>query len=328
MYDSTLGIPNTYVPDENSKSTRPWLVESAWVEPLEPEPPDKDNLTSEEKQHLDPEHAGLEYRHHLNLRAQRIRRLHNNDNKPFIPVTGLTEGNDWHQRPDGSWSIPSLDLELEQIDTATELYDQTFVLDNLIVTKCDKAPTQINGSKYVKIQSDTGANANITSDLDLHFNVQWIEPIKCDSAEQGAILEIQAIGRYIIPGTALMVNMYFCPDTQGTIISPTALVRQNQRHFIGYQKYLHLDNETGYIELIPKDDCGLTQIPIHIKNDLCYHSHSNATIDPAMAQDLFDAHGSPITPTVSRLSDAAKWELWHQRLAHPGHRVITTTQAC
>ena len=39
-------------------------------------------------------------------------------------------------------------------------------------------------------------------------------------------------------------------------------------------------------------------------------------------KELFSADGTPITPTVNCLSDAAKWELWHQRLAHPGNRIM------
>lgn len=79
---------------------------------------------------------------------------------------------------------------------------------------------------------------NITPDVSLLEDIQWIEPVMCNSAKRDAQIEVQAIGKYTLWGTPLKISMYYCPDTDNTIVLPTAVVRQNMSHFIGYQKYL------------------------------------------------------------------------------------------
>ena len=163
---------------------------------------------------------------------------------------GLTEGNDWTMNVDASWFIPTMDIESEIIDTSQETYNATFAQDQLTLKKCATPETALPPDQHTSLQSDTGANANITSDVTLLQEVQWVEPVHCDSAKKGAMLKIQAIGKYIIPRTTLSVNMYYCPETHGTIISPTATVRQNRHLFVGYQKWVDMDTSTGHIELI------------------------------------------------------------------------------
>ena len=75
-----------------------------------------------------------------------------------------------------------------------------------------------------QIQSDTGANANITSDITVPDDVQWVQPVNCDSAKKGATISIQAIGKYLIRRTTITINMYYSPDVTGTILSPTAII--------------------------------------------------------------------------------------------------------
>ena len=121
--------------------------------------------------------------------------------------------------------------------------------------------------------------------------------------------------------------MYYCPEAHGTIISPTATIRQNRHLSVGYQKWINIEHSIGHIELIPREGSDPATIPIYLHNDLCYHHHSHTPITEDDLQyhkhrDLFSANGDLISPTVNRLSDAAKWELWHHRLAHPGNTVM------
>ena len=57
-------------------------------------------------------------------------------------------------------------------------------------------------------------------------------------------------------------------------------------------------------------------IPLIGKNDLWYHQNSHTSHLEACTVT------GQQNPTVNRLLDAAKWELWHQRLAHPGTRMM------
>ena len=95
---------------------------------------------------------------------------------------------------------------------------------------------------------------------------------------------------------------------------------------MGYQKWINMDSSTGHIKLIARDGVNSLCIPIYLQNNLCYHYHSHSTVTEADIlhnnRELFSADGTPVTPTINHLSDAAKWELWHQRLAHPGNRTM------
>ena len=196
--------------------------------------------------------------------------------------------------------------------------------DDITIKQCaqPKDTIKISLATDHKVQSDTGANANITSDLSILEDIKWVEPVFCKSAKKGASIEVHAIGKYSIRGTPLKINMYYCPDADNTIVSPTAIVRQNISQFIGYQKYLRIDKSVGHIRLIAREGHQDIHIPIYAVNDLCCHHHSHTIADPTKWQD------GPGTPTVNRLSDAAKWELWHQRLVHPGTRVMEQHYLC
>ena len=103
--------------------------------------------------------------------------------KAFTPVQGLTEGNNWSKNSDGSWFIPNLDLPADAIDDSDGIeYLKTFEMDEVKnVRKCaapDTIPTGMPPSNQV--QNDTGANANITSDLSILSDVQWVEPVACE----------------------------------------------------------------------------------------------------------------------------------------------------
>ena len=111
---------------------------------------------------------------------------------------------------DGSWFIPTMDIESEIIDTSQESYNATFAQDQLTLKKCATPETALPPDQHTSLQSDTGANTNITSDVTLLEEVQWVEPVHCNSAKKGAMLKIQAISKYIIPGTTLSINMYYC----------------------------------------------------------------------------------------------------------------------
>ena len=172
-------------------------MESAWVDPIEPEPPDPTKQDDDEGNVQDatqecevPERVGLEYCYHLRMRNHRLERHGHLVDKPVFAIEGLTEGNDWALNKDGSWFIPSMDLEAEMVDTSQESFSDTFHHDRLIFKKCATTPNEIPLSESPAIQSDTGANANVTSDVKLLQNIQWVEPVHCDSAKKGATLEI------------------------------------------------------------------------------------------------------------------------------------------
>ena len=324
IYDSTARYESPEaVLEKHININDPVSVESAWIEPIDPKPPhdntttgttDSDNTTHTDN--IDPERIGLEYRYHLQLKAMELNRHGHTQDKPFLPVDGLTEGNDWVLNTnDDTWYIPAMDLpDVPAVELTTETYEDTFSYNNITINRCNEPNRdEVQDDITAQIQSDTGANANITSDITVLNDIQWVQPVTCDSAKKDATITIQAIGKYLIRGTTITINMYYSPDVSGTIISPTAIVRQNTDKFIGYQKYMDIDHDNGHILLVAREGSDDVTIPLYQSNDLCYHCHSH------YAQQTNDsAEGL----TINRLSDTAKWELWHQRLAHPGNRVM------
>ena len=123
--------------------------------------------------------------------------------KSFIPVLGLTEGNDWeHNKDTGMWSIPSMDLPEEIVEPDMD-YAQTLMEDELTIKQCEqpKETGKISNDINHKVQSDTGANAKITSDLSILEDIQWVEPVLCKSAKKDTSVEVGAIEKYLIRGT-------------------------------------------------------------------------------------------------------------------------------
>ena len=105
---------------------------------------------------------------------------------PNIP--GLMNGNDWqYNKCDGSWEILSVLPISEFTDIVMETYDETFTNDNLKVCKCTAQMEEPSGIMSTTIQNDTRANANITSDFSLLEHLQWVKPVKCNSANNRKI---------------------------------------------------------------------------------------------------------------------------------------------
>jgi len=117
--------------------------------------------------------------------------------------------------------------------------------------------------------------------------------------------------------------MYYSENAPGTIISPNAICRQFHQSFTGYQKRVNFDRKYGDIRFTAHD--GLEDVILKIKctNDLWYHSDLRIVQDqdasePAVSPSSSDPSSVSFAPRVNFLSDAAKFELWHQHLGHIG----------
>ena len=202
------------------------LVESTWVCPVIGEehiPPDSHQSETRVNK------VQLQYRLNLQLWEKQAAQAGIKTEIWTSHVPGLMEGNNWSHNSDGSWFIPAMDLPTEALPSVSASYNDTFQMDGIKVTKCaapSVQPTEHPSSNTsTMVQSNTGANACITADLSILQEVQWIQPVGCESAKWGATIEIRAIGKYFIRGTSLSVNMYYCPDAHNTIISPTAMLK-------------------------------------------------------------------------------------------------------
>jgi deoxyuridine 5'-triphosphate nucleotidohydrolase len=196
------------------------------------------------------------------------------------------DGNTWTRNDDGKWIPPK---------------PNNNILHNL---NCTTTPAQ----------SDSGANRIVTDDIDQIINAKKITPVNmggCNKEDDAAIV-CTAMGTLPIQSTSgeeILVHAYYSAEVDGTIISPTTIVTQHKHRFSGWTQHSNCDNDSGYIMLLARDGNDI-RMNLTCKNDLWYHTVNSV--------------GKQSTPKITKLGNAARYELWHQRTAHAGQSVLET----
>ena len=86
--------------------------------------------------------------------------------------------------------------------------------------------------------------------------------------------------------------------------------------FKGFTKICNTTNNTGFLSFDSVDPHRPPMsIPLVSVNNLWYHD--NATLQQSTT------NSSSPTPTINKLSNAASYKLWHQRLCYPGTNVMS-----
>ena len=169
-------------------------------------------------------------------------------------------------------------------------------------------------------QSDTGANACATNNLHALTDIVYINPISINSAHKSAPMSMKAVGRMkllSLNGETIAPLCYYSPDIDGTIISPTAIVQEYRSKFKGFQKICDCEKNKGYLQFDAKNDSNNSLVlPLIGKNNLWYHETMTTQQEPARQ----DSHIHQMS--INKLSNAASYEIWHQRLCHPGKNVM------
>ena len=169
-------------------------------------------------------------------------------------------------------------------------------------------------------QSDSGANTSATNNISLLHDVTYIKPLEVNSATKESPMRMQAIGRLhirTITGQVLKPICYYSSDITGTIISPDAIARQYSDQIRGFRKICNCHTDRGYLIFTPSDDEREEMIiPLYSLNGLWYHKD--------MSYTTTSHHTQPSGKTIHKLSTAASFELWHQRLCHPGSNAMQT----
>lgn len=214
---------------------------------------------------------------------------------PFIKFDGY----DWIQTAEGTWKPPNL---TPTPDDGTKPANPSNTSGN--INKTTGAP---------HIQNDSGANRIVTDDMTSLRNVQIIDPIPmggCNKNDEAAIT-CTAVGQLpirTIDGQELLTKAYYSAEVDGTIISPTAMVKQHLTSYHAWLKYCDCDNKEGTLKIIGRNNLPTLSFKIYCHNDLWYHDQTSV--------------GHTTTPTIKHLSNAAKYELWHQRTAHAGSTTL------
>ena len=204
------------------------------------------------------------------------------------------------------------------IDTIPPPYQHTATGeddDNPQSTPNNTIPTINVTTDNIPAQNDSGTNRIVTDDINLLQNITVIDPLPmggCNKTDDAAITctAIGDIHIYPTDGVPLTFKAYYSKDVDGTIISPTAMVRQHATKYHGWIKYADCDSNKGTLKLLGRNEHPTKIFNIYSTNDLWYHSLHTLMPDE---ED---------TAKLRPLSVAAKYELWHQRTAHAGSNVL------
>ena len=184
-------------------------------------------------------------------------------------------------------------------------------------------------------QMDSGANKNVTNDKKLIRNFSTItstpvfgigdDTIACHITGRGITT------LFTVDGSTLDITMYYAPKCSGTIISPNAIVRDNNA-LTSWMQTSHLDIGQAEISFYHRHDFTRNKtILMHMDNDLWYlRQQYHRMVQAAHRTRIcvlkdYDA----ISPfLVHKLNKSTEYELWHQRLMHPGATCMTHMEKC
>ena len=305
------GAQNSKQPSENSHhlSVRK-LLTSKMIEtdtdniPVKKEPPDKSNIAT---------------RYKLVMNAMKSTRL--NSDLPATPEEQFEfEGMDWKRSSNG-WDEHSTDTSSD--DELDEEILQYAKFTKVSINKCVHQPKKSSdmSEKYLVLQSDHGANANITDNLHALIDVKYIEPTSVASADKESSLSVTAIGKMPIRaanGDVYDVLCYYSPNSDGTLLSPNAFCAQFQHLYYGYHIYGDMDKGLGEMVYLGREGIDDLVMTTYRSNNLWWHTPDTHPLCRPLAND--QPTGEDLR--ANKLSNAAKWELWHQRLGHCGTRVL------
>ncbi len=172
---------------------------------------------------------------------------------------------------------------------------------------------KLQSSSQPPAQSDSGANRIVTDDINLLLDAHAIDPTPmsgCNKDDDHAIV-CTAVGKLPLQtfsGEVLLLTCYYSSEVDGTIISPTTICAQFSDRYYGWLQYANCTRRHGTITLLGKDGVDNEVFPIFSTNDLWYHEpYSIGPVDQ---------------PKINRMSNAARYELWHQRTAHAGIKTM------
>ena len=126
------------------------------------------------------------------------------------------------------------------------------------------------------VQSDSGANCNLINDLDLFSDVHDIPNrtfATCNTSDTSNIISNKA--GYILcrddTGHLIRTKVYYAKETDGTVLSPIAITKQNNDRFDGWIQYTNNDSQTGRVVLTGRS--GYSNLTFHTfgYNDLWYY---------------------------------------------------------
>ena len=278
-----------------------------------------------------PDKAYLATRYKLKLRALKLSR------QSYSPPQAdegkwQFEGIDWQKSEDG-WQELQDPIDSDDDADRERSYSTYATQTDVCLHACVAPPaSSLPDVNYFRIQCDHGANASITSNRAALENIKWIQPTSVASADKDSSLLVSGIGQLpiLVNGIVFKVNCYYSERSDGTLLSPNAFARQFNDIYFGYKIFSNLDKSLGETVFLGRDGVEDLVMTTSMDNLLWFLTPDHHPLCKPLLSDTapvckkFEAHDPEVNLRVNRLSDAASWELWHQRLGHSGTSVLET----
>ena len=72
-------------------------------------------------------------------------------------------------------------------------------------------------------------------------------------------------------GETILVKCYYCPEVNGTILTPTDIVASNSERFSGWTMSTNYDEGLGEFQLTSRDGINHITFDSYMENNLWYH---------------------------------------------------------
>ena len=168
---------------------------------------------------------------------------------------------------------------------------------------------------------DLGANRSATCHKELLENYKPIPKKKISGANKDTgDVTVEGIGYlpwYTPWDQKLLIKTYYSPDLAETIVSPTDVALTQNKKYQGFTIKVNVIKGTGTIKFINLDGICHATYPIQLFNGLWYSLDRRTPQKSARSQQ-----NKRINAIINRLTIAAEYELWHQRLGHPGESTM------
>ena len=268
-------------------------------------------------QHLPPEHTSYDSDEDLNLF------------KDDILTTIKEQGNDISIIPqirlvrDEIDNISSEDTLQSPPSTSSDIFIQSYSSTNPLFVDSHGIIRKIQNNTFMfSIHHDSGANRSVTNNLSLLYDIRDITPYTMQGANETAgHLTCTKQGKLDLQfsdTSYITVSVYYTPDIDGTILSPTEICLSPINPFHKWHKTCDITTGSGTLTFYSKNASTPAVIDLYMDNGLWF---SKQSFRSTRVQ-------SPETAFVKTLTAEATYELWHQRLGHPGQKVMNTIHNC
>ena len=172
----------------------------------------------------------------------------------------------------------------------------------------------------VRFHMDSGANRSVTPHRGLLHDIRQIPPMSMDGV--GGKIQVNEVGMMKLlceDRSYIWARTYFCPDVPETIVSPTDITMSRQNNFTAWSQYCNVVTANGHLNFYTISGIGKACMPIFMRNGLWYSKQTIDDIENWTEQNK---------PTLRNLTAQAEYELWHQRLGHPGEKIMNSIHVC